>query len=72
VTIKHLSTPKVDDLTIEPVERTLAPFAGREKPQLSPWLAAGLIRNGRADQRVTRKPASVAAWQWQTWDDDRR
>jgi len=57
---------------IKAVERILAPFAQREKPQLSPWLAASLIKNGPADQRVTRKPASVAALQWQTWGNDRR
>jgi hypothetical protein len=46
VTIEHLSTPKVDDLTIEPVERNLAPFTSREKPQLSPCLAASLVKSG--------------------------
>jgi hypothetical protein len=29
------------------LEGTLIPFASPEKPQLSPWLAASLIKNGR-------------------------
>jgi hypothetical protein len=32
---------------IEALERTLALFVPREKPQLSPALAASFIRNGR-------------------------
>jgi hypothetical protein len=42
-----LSTPKFTIRWSSPVERTLAPYAWREKPQLSPWLAASFIKNAR-------------------------
>jgi hypothetical protein len=47
---------------IETVAGTLAPFAGREKPQLFPWLAASLIKNSRwiSELRLRRAACGTA------------
>jgi hypothetical protein len=45
VTIRHGSTPKVESSNDQAVAGTLAPIISREKPQLSPRLAAGLTKN---------------------------
>jgi hypothetical protein len=43
---KTFEYPQVDDLLIEAVKPTLAPFAYPEKPQLFPRLAASFIKEG--------------------------
>jgi hypothetical protein len=47
---------------IEAVGATLAPFVYQEKPKVSPWLAASLIKNGPASAAYGLS-ASIAALQ---------